>query len=251
MSPHAIEAQMGPPPPPTAPAPAAAVAETEPPEDQADADPVPVDDPPEPEARVVDRERPEGPRSARRAESSRESVTGVLTPGTRGFYIRFNAGRSYMIASDDPVDYAGGLASPSFRLEQAFGLHPVTRTSEGFVLEIVAQETFNGATGDGSRLSELAIGPRFGGDLRLGAQHAVYFRPHGTVMYNLQQEILGGPDGETNRYSRVALAFGMDFSLILTDRFVFAVRPLELELATSFSSYSVRANLIGGAGITF
>jgi hypothetical protein len=186
--------------------------------------------------------------------------TGILRAGTRRGFATFSAGRSFLIGTDEALDFYSyfPMFSPPLRLEQEIGIHP--RGGSGLAVSLVAQELFLGSIGPEQARRELGIGARLGGDFPVAPGMGVYASPSFRLGYNLhsvrQQEDGGYPyddDGEisTDRSHRMDVQFAVAAKILLADRLLLSFRPVDFQIVTDFSHYSLRWSLMGGAGLTF
>jgi hypothetical protein len=188
--------------------------------------------------------------------------TGILRAGTHRGFATLSAGRSFLISSDDDLDFQTyfPILSPPLRLEQEVGIHP--SGGSGLAVSLVLQELFLSTTGPEQFHREFGVGARVGGDFPVAPGMGVYASPSFRLGYNLhslreREDSYPYPpyddEGEisTSRTHRMDVQFAVAAKILLADRLLLSFRPVDFQIVTDFSHYSLRWSLMGGAGLTF
>ena len=184
----------------------------------------------------------------------------LLPLGTRGRFVTFSVGRSFTIGGDDELAFDSylPLVTPPLRLEQTIGIHPRTKNSSGFYIAAVLQEAFMGIEGPKAPTREFGFAPRFGADIPIAGDTALYLSPSMQLGYNLhtvfqrEYDYYGTTSQPTpERSHRMDVQMAIAAKILLADRMLLSFRPIDFQIVTNFDTYSLRWNVVGGVGLTF
>lgn len=205
-----------------------------------------------PDPAPAETERPPGLEAA----PSDAPASGVLRPGTRRGFLTFAVGRSFLLETDGLSDVP--RTSPGLMLEEAAGFVVKDRPHARSSLAFVFQQAFQSGPFDAQ---EFAFAPRVTFDIPLDPNLGVYLSPsilagynlssRGGVLYDPGDDYYGNDDRpRREREHRFDAQFALAAKLLLADRLELAFRPLQLQIVTDFSEYSLRWNVLAGIGLT-